>query len=75
MTPRIHDEYKKEVVPALMKKFGYENVMMVPRIDKISVNIGVGEANQSPNLMEDAVKPLRQITGQQPSVRLAKQPV
>ncbi len=75
MAPRIHDEYQKEVVPALMKRFGYGNVNMVPGIAKISVNIGVGEANQSPNLMEDAVKTLRQITGQQPSVRLAKKSI
>ena len=75
MTPRILEEYRKETVPALTKKFNYANVMMVPRIEKISVNIGVGEANQSPNLLEDAVKTLRQITGQQPSVRRAKKSI
>jgi large subunit ribosomal protein L5 len=75
MTPRIQDEYQKEVVPALMKKFGYANINMVPRLEKISLNIGVGEANQSPNLLEDAVKTLRQISGQQPSVRKAKKSI
>jgi large subunit ribosomal protein L5 len=75
MTPRVLEEYRKDCVPALVKKFGYSNVNMVPRIEKISVNIGVGEANQSPNLLEDAVKTLRQITGQQPSIRKAKKSI
>ena len=75
MTPRILEEYRQEVVPSLMKKFGYKNVMMVPTLRKISVNVGVGEANQSPNLLEDAVKTIRQVTGQQPSVRRAKKSI
>ena len=54
MTPRIKEQYEKEVLPALIQKFSYSNVMMAPRLEKISVNIGVGEANQSPNLLEDA---------------------
>jgi large subunit ribosomal protein L5 len=75
MKPRILEEYQRDVVPALMKKFGYKNIMMVPSIEKISVNIGVGEANQSPNLLEDAVKTVRAITGQQPSIRKAKKSI
>ena len=75
MAPRVQEEYQKEVVPSLIKKFGYRNRMMVPNLEKISVNMGVGEANQSPNLLEDAVKVLRQITGQQPSVRKAKKSI
>jgi large subunit ribosomal protein L5 len=75
MIPRIQEEYLKETVPALIKKFGYGNRMMVPKIDKISVNVGVGEANQSPNLLEDAVKTMRAITGQQPSIRKAKKSI
>jgi large subunit ribosomal protein L5 len=75
MPPRILEEYRRETAPALMKKFGYKNPMMVPRITKISVNVGVGEANQSPNLLEDAVQTLRKITGQQPSVRRAKKSI
>jgi len=71
MVARIQEEYRKETVPALIKKFAYANVMMVPRLEKISVNVGVGEASQSPNLLEDAVKTLRLVTGQQPSVRRA----
>lgn len=75
MTPRILEEYRRDAVPALIKKFGYGNPMMVPTLQKISVNIGVGEANQSPNLLEDAVQTLRQITGQQPSVRRARKSI
>jgi large subunit ribosomal protein L5 len=75
MTPRILEEYRKEVVPALIKKFSYGNVMMVPTIEKISVNVGVGEANQSPNLLEDAVKTVRAITGQQPAIRKARKSI
>ena len=75
MTPRIQEEYRKEVVPALTKKFSYPNPMMVPTIEKITLNIGVGEASQSPNLMEDAVTTLRQITGQQPSIRKARKSI
>jgi large subunit ribosomal protein L5 len=75
MTPRILESYRNEAVPALMKKFGYGNVMMVPRLEKISVNIGVGEGHQSPNLMEDAVQTLRQITGQHPSIRRSKKSI
>ena len=73
--PRILEEYRRDVVPALMKRFQYDNVMMVPRFEKISVNIGVGDAGQNPNLMEEAVQTLRSITGQQPSVRKAKKSI
>lgn len=73
--PRIQDEYRKEVVPALMKHFTYSNVMMVPRLEKISVNVGVGDASANANLLEEAVQTLRSITGQQPSVRKAKKSI
>jgi large subunit ribosomal protein L5 len=68
-------EYRRETVPALMKKFGYTNPMMVPTLDKITLNIGVGEASASPNLLEEAVQTLRKITGQHPSVRKAKKSI
>ena len=71
MRPRLIEQYQKEVRPALVEKFGYQNPMMIPTLTKISVNVGVGEANTSPNLLEDAIKTLRQVTGQQPSVRRA----
>jgi large subunit ribosomal protein L5 len=73
--PRILEEYRRDVVPALMKRFNYDNVMMVPRFEKISVNIGVGDAGANPNLLEEAVQTLRSITGQQPSVRKAKKSI
>ncbi|MCA9752788.1 MAG: 50S ribosomal protein L5 [Gemmatimonadetes bacterium] len=75
MTPRIKEDYEKTVVKALVDKFGYTNRMMVPGIEKISINIGVGEASRSPNLLDDAVKTLRQITGQQPSIRKARKSI
>ena len=75
MTPRVKEHYDKEIRTALLERFGYTNSMMVPSLSKISVNIGVGEASTSPNLLEDAIKTLRQITGQQPSVRRAKKSI
>ena len=72
---RVHQQYDKEVRPALVKRFGYRNVNMAPRLEKITLNVGVGEGHQSPNLLEDAVQTLRQITGQQPSVRKAKKSI
>ena len=72
---RIKEQFEKDVVPALIEKFGYGNRMMVPSLEKISVNMGVGEASRSPNTMDDAVKTLRQITGQQPSVRKARKSI
>ena len=71
--PRLKEKYKKEIVPALMKKFGYENIMEVPFIERIVVNMGVGEATQNSKLMDAAVNDLRIITGQQPLVTKAKQ--
>jgi large subunit ribosomal protein L5 len=75
MTPRIKERYEKEVRAALVKRFSYTNVMKAPRLEKITVNIGVGEAQASPNLLEDAVQTLRNITGQHPSVRRAKKSI
>ncbi|MEO2065990.1 MAG: 50S ribosomal protein L5, partial [Desulfurobacteriaceae bacterium] len=70
--PRLKKRYKEEVVPALMKKFGYKNVMEVPKIEKIVVNMGVGEAVQNIKELENAMNDLALITGQKPSVRRAK---
>jgi large subunit ribosomal protein L5 len=75
MTPRIQEEYKRDVVPALVERFKYANPMRVPTLHKISLNVGVGEGGASPNLLEDAVKTLRLITGQQPSVRKARKSI
>ena len=64
MAARLKQHYTKTVVPALSKEFGYKNVMAVPKLDKISVNIGMGEATQNAKLMDGAVNELAQIAGQ-----------
>jgi len=63
---RMHERYTKEIVPTLFKSFGFKNVMQVPRIEKVVVNIGLGEAMDNPKAMESAVGDLIQITGQKP---------
>jgi len=72
---RLYDSYRKEVVPALMKKFNYKSIMQVPRLDKIVLNMGVGEAVADPKILEEAVKELETITGQKASVRTAKKAI
>ncbi|OIP61994.1 MAG: 50S ribosomal protein L5 [Nitrospirae bacterium CG_4_9_14_3_um_filter_53_35] len=72
---RLKENYKKDIVPSLMKQFGYSSVMQVPRLMKIVVNVGMGEAIQNPKLLESAVAELRQITGQQPVVTLARKSI
>ena len=69
---RLKDQYKAEIVPALTKKFGYENVMQVPKLDKIVINRGVGEAKENPKALESAVADLEQITGQKAVLTKAK---
>jgi len=73
--PRLREKYQKEVIPALMKKFGYKNVMQVPRLDKIIINIGVGEATQNVKLLEASSAELALITGQKPITRRAKKSI
>jgi len=75
MTPRLKEHYKKTVVPALTKEFGYTNVMAVPKLEKISVNIGLGEATQNPKLLDGAVSELGLITGQRPVITKAKKSI
>ena len=72
---RLRHHYKDRVVPALVKEFGYKNVMAVPRIEKVSVNIGLGEATQNAKLMDGAVNELGQIAGQKPVVTKAKKSI
>lgn len=72
---RLFLDYKKRVVPALMKKFNYSSVMQVPRIEKVVVNMGVGAATQDPKLLEGAVNDLTLITGQKPTIRKAKKAI
>jgi len=72
---RLKEKYKKEIIPALMKKFGYKNVMQVPKLEKIVINIGVGEAIQNVKLLDSAMSDLSNITGQKPAIRRAKKAI
>ncbi|MEW6448294.1 MAG: 50S ribosomal protein L5 [Bacillota bacterium] len=72
---RLKEKYRKEVVPALMDKFGYKNVMQVPRLEKVTVNMGLGEAIQNPKVIDAAVEDLKAITGQKPVVTRAKKSI
>ena len=65
-SPRLKVRYQDEIVPAMMKEFGYTNVMQVPRIEKVVVNIGLGEAMDNPKVLDAATADLMQITGQKP---------
>ena len=75
VNPRLRDKYAKEVVPALMKRFGYTNLMQVPRLEKIVVNMGLGEAVANPKIIDAAVQELGVITGQRPVVTRAKKSI
>jgi large subunit ribosomal protein L5 len=72
---RLRQHYKSRVVPALVKEFGYKNVMAVPKIQKVAVNIGLGEATQNSKLMDGAVNELAQIAGQKPVITKAKKSI
>lgn len=75
MTSRLQEKYKNEVVPALMEKFKYKNIMEVPKLEKINLNMGIGEARENPKSLEAAVQELALITGQKPVVTKAKKSV
>ena len=75
MAARLIEKYQKTVVPVLTKEFGYKNVMAVPKIDKITVNIGMGEATQNAKLMDGAVNELTQIAGQKPVITKASKSI
>ena len=75
MTPRMLEKYKTEVASALQKEFGYGNVMQLPRIQKVVVNIGVGDAKLDIKFMDAAIAELRAITGQQPLLKRAKKSI
>lgn len=75
MVPRLAEKYQKEIVPRLQNEFGYKNVMEVPRIVKIVVNAGVGDAKQDYKMMDAAVSELETITGQHPMVKRARKSV
>ena len=75
MAARLKQLYTKTVVPALTKEFGYKNVMAVPKLDKISINIGLGEATQNAQLMDGAANELGQIAGQKPVITKARKSI
>jgi large subunit ribosomal protein L5 len=72
---RLREKYEKEIVPALMKKFSYKSVMQVPKLEKIVINIGVGEAKDNPKALENAMNDLGIITGQKPIITKAKKSI
>jgi large subunit ribosomal protein L5 len=74
-TTRLLDRYQSEIVPKLREEFGYTNVHQVPRVEKVVINMGLGEATANPKLLERASEELGQITGQKPSIRRAKNSV
>ena len=74
-TPRLKDRYRKQIVPALMKQLGYGNVMQVPRLEKVVVNKGVGDASADKKALDNAIDELRRITGRQPKVARARKSV
>ena len=73
--PRLRTKYKDEIVPQLMKDFGFKNVMQVPKLDRIVVNMGLGEAVQNAKLIESAAEELSAITGRKPIVTRAKKSI
>jgi large subunit ribosomal protein L5 len=75
MVPRLQEKYEKEVIPALMEKFGYKNIMEVPKLDKVVVNMGVGEAKDNAKVLESAMADMQLITGQKPILTRAKKSI
>lgn len=73
--PRLKQHYLENVVPALKERFGYKSVMQVPKVEKVVVNMGVGEATQDPKTLDAAVTDLRAITGQKPIITRAKRSI
>ncbi|SHK47588.1 LSU ribosomal protein L5P [Hathewaya proteolytica DSM 3090] len=75
MITRLQEKYNQEVIPALMEKFSYKNIMEVPKLEKVVINMGVGEAKENSKVLEAAIGDLQLITGQKPIVTRAKNSV
>ena len=75
MTPRLKEKYINEIVPAMMKEFSYKNIMQVPKIQKVVLNVGLGEAIQNIKLLDAAQKELGKITGQKAVITKAKKSI
>ncbi|HEX7181877.1 MAG TPA: 50S ribosomal protein L5 [Thermoanaerobaculia bacterium] len=73
--PRLRQRYQEEIVPKLQKEFGIDNVMAVPRIEKISLNMGLGEAIQNIKILDDAVEELAAVAGQRPAITRAQKSI
>ena len=72
---QLREQYKNEIAPALMKKFGYKSVMQIPKLDKVVINVGAGEARDNPKAIDAIISDLSQITGQKPITCKAKKSV
>jgi large subunit ribosomal protein L5 len=72
---RLREQYERDIIPALMTKYSYRNVMQVPKVEKVVVNMGVGDAIQEPRYLEKAIAELAVITGQKPAHRRAKKSI
>ncbi|RBP44891.1 50S ribosomal protein L5 [Garciella nitratireducens] len=73
--PRIKEKYNNEVAPALMEKFNYKSIMEIPKLEKVVINMGIGEAKDNPKALEAAIEDLTMITGQKPVVTRAKKSI
>ena len=72
---KLREQYQKEVIPALMKKFGYKSTMQVPKLEKIVINIGLGDTKENPKSLENAMNDLTIITGQKPVITKARKSI
>jgi len=75
MAPRLQERYREEIVPALMKEFGYKNVMQTPRLEKVTLNVGLGEAVQNAKALDAASSDVATVTGQHPVITRAKKSI
>jgi large subunit ribosomal protein L5 len=75
MAPRLQERYREEIIPALMKEFGYKNVMQAPRLEKVTVNVGLGEAVQNAKALDAASSDVATVTGQHPVITRAKKSI
>ena len=71
----LREQYEKEVIPALMKKFNYKSIMQVPKLEKIVINIGLGDTKENPKSLDNAIADLTAITGQKPVITKAKKSI
>ena len=72
---KLREQYEKEIIPALMKKFEYKSIMQVPKLEKIVINIGLGDTKENPKALENAMNDLALITGQRPVITKAKKSI